>query len=267
MPARQPSGAAGNVLCLGTGDGWPCSDRNHSSYLFECAGTRVLIDCGESVTRSLKARRFDWNALDAIFLSHSHADHIGGLLMLLQGLWLEGRNRPLKIHAPGHVIEPLRQLMRHGYLFDELFGFSLQFQPLHAGKTVKVGGLRLTPYSTSHLEGLWKAFHGRYRVGFDAYSFLIEGGNRRVVHSADLGAPEDLLPLLQKPVDLLLCELAHFMPGEVFTLLRGHAIRQVAFVHLARSFRQRLAPVKRQAARELPGVKCCFPKDGDRLVF
>lgn len=265
MPSRKTSRSSGKVHCLGTGDGWPCADRNHSSYLYELAGTRLLVDCGESVARSLAARKLDGNALTGIVLSHTHADHIGGLPMLLQGLWLEGRSRDLTIRLPGPVIESLRAMLRHGYLFDELFGFKLQFEALRAGQRFRVGALKVTPFPTSHLDGFRRTFRKKYRVGFDAFSFLIEGAGRRIVHSADLGAPEDLLPLLRKPVDLLVCELAHFMPGDLFTTLRGFAIKRAAFVHLARSVRQRLAQVKKQAARRLSGVACSFPGDGDVL--
>lgn len=266
MPARKRPSSTAVVTCLGTGDGWPCAERNHSSYLYELADRRILIDCGESVTRSLAARKFDWDQLDAIVLSHTHFDHLGGLFMLLQGLWLEGRSRDLTVHLPGHAIAPLQQLLRHAYLFADLFNFKLRFSPLHAGRVIKIGEVRVTPFQTSHLDGLHRAFGRRNRkVGFESYAFLVEGAGRRIVHSADLGAPEDLLPLLRKPVDLLVCELAHFMPRDLFSCLCSHTIRQAAFVHVSRNLRRRLGPVKRQVDQLLPGVTCRFPKDGDEL--
>ena len=265
MPPRRTAPAAAQVLCLGTGDGWPCPDRNHSSYLYELGGACILLDCGEAVCRSLTARKFDWNRLDAIILSHTHADHIGGLLMLLQGLWLEGRSRALTIYLPGQAIEPLRQMFRHAYLFEELFGFKLGFEPLQRRHAIRLGGVRITPFPTSHLDGLRRAFGKKYKQSFEAFSFVLEGAGRRIIHSADLGTAEDLLPLLTRPTDLLVCELAHFMPGDLFTTLRGHAVKRAAFVHVARHLRQRLAPVRRLAALRLPDVAISFPKDGDLL--
>jgi len=267
MPERNSKSRPGKVLCLGTGDGWPCPDRNHSSYLYELADACLLIDCGESVSRSLAARKFDWNRLDAIALSHTHADHVGGLLMLLQGLWLEGRSRDLKILLPAQAIKPLRQWLHQAYLFDELFGFKIHFTALQAGEAVQIGNARLTAFSTTHLDGFRRAFQSKYRVGFDAFGFVLEGAGRRLLHSADLGAPEDLFPLLTKPLDLLICELAHFQPAELFTILRGHQIERAAFVHLTRRLRQRLAPVKRLAKQQLRGIKCVFPNDGEWLRF
>lgn len=266
MSLRKPTRATHRVHCLGTGDGWPCAERHHSSYLFELAGACALIDCGESVCRSLAARKFDWHRLDAIVLSHTHADHLGGLFMLLQGLWLEGRTRALTLHLPGHAIEPLQRMLRHGYLFDELLRFKLRFVPLRAERSFKIGGVKFTPFPTSHLDRLRRKFPKVGPVRFEAFSFLLESAGRRIVHSADLGAPADLLPLLRKPVDLLVCELAHFEADELFACLRDHTIRQVAFVHVARRFRARLSKVKRHAKKSLPGVVCVFPEDGEVLT-
>lgn len=266
VPARSSARQPASVTCLGTGDGRPCADRNHSSYLYELGGRVVLIDCGEPAARSLAAIGFDWNRLDAIVLSHTHADHVGGLLMLLQGMWLEGRSRDLVVHLPGHVIEPFRQLIRHAYLFDELFGFELRFEPLKEGCPMNLGRVKLLPFRNSHLDSLERAFGGRHRrVAFESFSFLIEGAGRRIVHSGDLGAPEDLLPLLERPVDLLVCELAHFEPRELFSCLQGRDPAWLACIHVARDVRRRMPAVRREAKRLLPRTVCCFPKDGEVL--
>lgn len=254
-----------SVLCLGTGDGWPNGERNHSSYLYEIAGSTVLIDCGESVCRSLTARKFDWDRIDAILISHTHSDHLSGLFMLLQGLWLDGRTRDLTVHLPGHVIHPLKELLKHAYLFDELFKFNLRFVPLIAGSQIRVGKLRITSFLNTHLEGLRKSFQKKHKLPFESFSFVIAGNGKRVVHSADIGEPKDLEPLLKKPVDLLMCELAHFAPNDLFAALVGQSVQQAAFIHISRAHRGRLAAIKKTAIKQLPGVKTRFPKDGDRL--
>ena len=98
------------------------------------------------------------------------------------------------------------------------------------------GGARVVPFPTTHLQGLQAAFQKNHPVGFESFGFLIEAGRRRIVHSADLGAPEDLRPTLNKRVDLLVCELAHFSAEDLFSYLRGRDIRRVAFVHLAKKY-------------------------------
>ncbi len=60
----------------------------------------------------------------------------------------------------------------------------------------------------------------------------------RIAHSADLGAPQDLAPLLEKPLDLLVCELAHFEPKDLFRYLKGRDIGRIVFIHMARQHRE-----------------------------
>src|ERR1044071_5438278 len=107
-----------SLTCFGVGDGWPCADRNHASFLYRLGRTSLLIDCGEPVDRNLKASGLSYDAVDGIFISHLHADHIGGFFMLMQGFWLEGRKRDLSMHLPGGSVKPLRAMLQPSLLFD-----------------------------------------------------------------------------------------------------------------------------------------------------
>ena len=100
------------LTCLGTGDGRVSVDRGHSAFLYELAGATLLMDCGEPVSRRLKAAGVKADDLDCIFLSHLHCDHSGGLFMLMQGLWLDQRRRNLMLHLPAEGIEPIRNMLR-----------------------------------------------------------------------------------------------------------------------------------------------------------
>ena len=84
----------------------------------------------------------------------------------------------------------------------------------------------------------------KYPAKYEAFCFLLESNETRVAHSADIGALEDLEPLLQKPVDLLVCELAHVKPNELFTFLSNKEIGHVAFTHLSRPYRKNLDELK-----------------------
>jgi ribonuclease BN (tRNA processing enzyme) len=255
------------LKCFGVGDGWPCQDRNHSSFLYRFGKVSILVDCGEPLDRSFKASGLSYDTIDRIFLSHLHADHIGGFFMFMQGLWLEGRKKGLPVHMPGEGIKPISQMLKAAYIFDELLGFRRKFEVLQAGKPVVTKGVRVTPFHSSHLECLRKTFQKKYRQKFEAFSFLIEAGKVRVGHSADLGKPEDLAPLLTKPLDLLVCELAHFKPEELFAYLGKHAIKRIAFVHLPAPLWENLKKTRQLAAKMLPGVQISFPQDQEEIVF
>jgi hypothetical protein len=161
----------------------------------------------------------------------------------------------------------LRGFLRAAFLFNDVLPFRLDLRPLQAGKPVRVRDARVISFPTSHLNGFKRKMPKLHRSDLDAHCFLIESAGRRVGHSADLGAPEDLEPLLVKPLDLLVCEVAHFSPERIFRYLNGRDIRRVVFVHLARRFRENLAATRRLTAKMLPGLPHTFARDGEEIRF
>src|SRR5258706_10702442 len=246
---------------FGVGGGTACAVRNHPAYLYSFGATTLLLDCGEPISRGFKASGLNYDLIDRIFISHLHADHIGGLFMLLQGFWLEKRRKDLHIHLPADSIEPVRQMLRACFLFDELLQFRLTFSPLSGGQAIIQGDVRITPFPTTHLQHLRKSFQSKYPGDYAAYCFLIETPNCRIGHSADLGSPIDLEPLLAKPLDLLVCEVAHFEPRDLFTYLQGREIKRIACTHVARYYWERLEETSRLAHELLPDVTLSFARD------
>ena len=256
-----------SVTCFGTGDGSPCPDRNHAAFLYRFGGSSILLDCGEPIDRYYKASGLSYNAIDGIFISHLHSDHVGGFFMLMQGFWLEKRKRNLPVYLPEYALKPIGEMLKAVLLYPELLRFRLRLLPLREKKSISIGGVRVTPFQTSHLDRLRAQFSQRQRPPIAAYCFLLEAGGRRVAHSSDLGKPEDLEPLLAKPLDLLVCELSHFLPEQLFRYLKGRAIKQIAFVHLLRPLRENLSHTRRLAAKMLPGIPHSFPNDLEEICF
>ncbi|MDB6021142.1 MAG: Beta-lactamase domain protein [Pedosphaera sp.] len=250
---------------FGVGDGWPCADRNHAAFLYRFGDVSLLLDCGEPISRSYKASGLDYDLIDRIFISHLHSDHIAGFFMLMQGFWLEQRKKDLPVSMPADGIKPFAQLLNAGLIFKELLQFRLKFEALKTGKPVMTGDVRVTPYPSTHLEQLRRAFQKRYPQDFAAYCFLIEHGKLRIGHSADIGCPEDLEPLLRKPLDLLVCELAHFQAEDLFLYLQSRQIKRILFMHVARPYWEDLKKTQRLAAKMLPNIPCTFIKDNQEI--
>jgi len=254
-----------SLKCFGTADGSPSADRNHSSFLYRFGSTMVLVDCGEGISRSYKASGLSYDAIDAIFLSHMHADHMGGFFMLVQGLWLEGRRKSLPIYLPQYAVVPMKQMLKTALIFERLLRFPMQMLGLQEGAKNVVRSARVTAFPTSHLEGLRKKFQKADSRSFSAYCFLLEHKKLRIGHSADLGRPEDLEALFEKPLDLLVCELAHFSPESILAYLKGKAVKRVAFVHLTEAHRQKIAAIRKLAQEMIPNVELLFPNDGEEI--
>src|SRR5262249_28337441 len=137
-----------SVTCFGTGDGLPSADRNHAAFLYRLGQASILIDCGEAMDASYKASGLSYDLIDAIFISHFHSDHFGGLFMFLQGLWLEGRTKPLSIYLPAKAIKSLRAMLDTAFLFPEAIPCRLHWKPLSAGKPISIRETRITPFRT-----------------------------------------------------------------------------------------------------------------------
>jgi ribonuclease BN (tRNA processing enzyme) len=256
------------ITFLGTADGVPSPARFHASLLLRLAGRTVLLDCGEPCSHTLKRLGADLTGLEAVIVTHTHSDHVAGLPMLLQAMWLARRTRPLAVHLPRHAIEPLRTWLRCCYLFEEQFKFRVHWRALTDKTAVRIGPVRIRARRTTHLDATRRRFARKYpRVGFDSFSLLIEGGGKRAVYSADLGRPRDLAPLLDKPVDLLIVELSHFHPRDLFDFLRERPIRRVALTHLGHQARAQLGLVRRLAARALKPSRVSFPRERAALEF
>lgn len=255
-----------SVKCFGVGDGVPNVDRSHSSYLYSFGEVRVLIDCGEPVSRSLKASGLSFDGIDRLLISHLHSDHFGGLFMLLQSFWLDQRRKDLIVHLPEDGIPALQQMLRAAYLFEELMPFKIHFQPLRNAEAISSGAVAVKPYPTTHLDRLKQKFQSKYPGRYEAFCFLLEAAGRRVAHSCDLGAPEDLAPLLAEPVDLLVCEVSHFEPQALFDYLSRHRLKRLALVHIARWQWEQRDKIREAARKTLPGVEVLVPRDQEQIV-
>lgn len=255
---------ADSIAFLGTSDGLPSPDRFHASLLLKLGDQTILLDCGEPCSHSLKRLGIDLNAIDAVIVTHTHSDHIAGLPMLIQSMWLEQRARPLPIWLPTHAIRPLQTWLDHCYLFDAQLCFPIQWRELSEKSQPQVGKVRVRPFRTSHLDTTRDQYLKQHpAVGFDAFCLLIEGGGKRVGYSGDLGAAVDLKPLLEKPLDLLVVELAHFHPEKLFDVLRAREVHHVAITHMARIVRENFEKVQAMPAEAFKSRKVSFPRDGD----
>ena len=251
------------VICLGVGDGLASTGRNHSAFLYRLAGTMLLVDCGEPVGRSYQATGLGPDAIDAILLSHLHFDHLGGFFMLLQGLKLEGRSRELPVYLPKWGLEPVRNLVNAALFQEHRATFPLTFHTWTHGEAVPLGDAIVTPLRTGHMARMEEALTDLPKEAFDCFAFRIEAAGKRIGHSSDIGSPEDLVPLLEDPTDLLICELAHFAPSDLYAFLYKKSVRQLALVHLSRELWAQRESVLTEARTALPGVEIVLPNDGD----
>jgi ribonuclease BN (tRNA processing enzyme) len=90
------------IVLLGTKGGpairpggpWP------TSTLLELGGRRIVVDCGLGVTRGVTDAGLSLKALDLIFITHLHSDHVLELGPLIHTAWTAGLATPVKLFGP-----------------------------------------------------------------------------------------------------------------------------------------------------------------------
>ncbi|MBA3420823.1 MAG: ribonuclease Z [Thermoleophilaceae bacterium] len=133
------------VLFLGTAGSAPTRGRGLPSTLVRCGGEQLLFDCGEGTQRQL-LRSGGLVALDAVFITHFHADHFLGLPGMLKTFSLQGRDAPLAVHGPPGLKA----------LFDALrpvigrVTYDLSLVEVEAGTPVPGAGYTVTSFGVAH---------------------------------------------------------------------------------------------------------------------
>lgn len=89
-----------DICLLGTGGMMPMPSRFLTSMLARLNGRLMLIDCGEGTQVTMKMLGWGFKAIDAICITHFHADHISGLPGLLLTIGNAGRTEPLTMIGP-----------------------------------------------------------------------------------------------------------------------------------------------------------------------
>lgn len=83
----------------------PLPHRHLTSMLLRREGDLFLFDAGEGTQVSLRRLNLRWKKISAIFISHTHADHVTGLPGLLMLSSQVDRDEPLYIYGPPRIAE------------------------------------------------------------------------------------------------------------------------------------------------------------------
>jgi ribonuclease BN (tRNA processing enzyme) len=106
------------ITLLGTGGPRPDPMRQGPATLVQASRLSLLFDAGRGVATQLAKAGVRVDELDAVFITHHHFDHIGGLADLIMAAWNHGRSRPLPIFGPLGTDEIIDAMLDQVYARD-----------------------------------------------------------------------------------------------------------------------------------------------------
>ena len=176
------------VGCSGSAPG-PASPA--SCYLVEHEGFRLLLDLGSGAFGSLQALA-DPETIDAVFLSHLHADHCLDVAPFVVWHRYSGRasGRRIPMYAPAGADRRLALAYDgDGAALTDVFDFSV----------VTPGSFAIGPFAVET---------ARTAHPVECHAIRLTAAGRSLVYTGDTG-PSDRIVDLARGADVLLAEAAH----------------------------------------------------------
>lgn len=186
------------LTVIGCSGSFPGPTGPASCYLLEAGGHRVLLDLGNGALGVL-ATYLDIYAVDAVLLSHLHADHCFDLASYyVARRYHPGGGRPrIPVYGPPGVAT--RMAGAYGVERPEGMTQEFDFHEWSGGVTHAVGPLRITVARVAH--------------PVPCFAMRVEHEGRVLVYSGDTGPCEALVDL-SRDADLLLSEASNQEGGD-----------------------------------------------------
>ena len=220
------------IIVLGSAAGDPSPERGSSSYILHAGNQLYQFDAGEGCSVAIKRQKIDHSKIAAVIISHTHPDHISGIFMEIQMMYLAKRKEPLPIYLPSEAKEPLERFMQATYLFKEKMGFDITVNAIQPDPFFRDDNLTIYARVNNHLND-YKQYidRGKYSNKLQSYSFVIKTGNKKIIYSGDIGSVEDYADLLDN-CDLLITEGLHADPERLMDEVGSHGVKNLVITHL-----------------------------------
>jgi 3',5'-cyclic-nucleotide phosphodiesterase len=128
----------------------------------------ILLDAGTGIT-NLDLDQLV--AIDHVFLTHAHLDHVAGLALLVDTV-LGRRSGPVTVHASQQVIGSLKKHLFNWALWPDFATIPsadnpvLRWAPFEPGATIAIDGRVITSYPVDHTAGSVAYFAHQEKSGF-----------------------------------------------------------------------------------------------------
>jgi ribonuclease BN (tRNA processing enzyme) len=232
------------VVLLGTGGPRPDPQRNATTTLIRLREENILFDAGRGVVLQLVRAGVPLNAVNPVFITHHHFDHIGDLYDVMLASWMYGRKDALRIYGPPETQRIVDALLTQVYDKDwqwrsagePSFGGwkPILVEDVAPGLVLDTGRWKVTADVVVHGDGL--GFAPAFLRRWMCYGYRFEAEGKVIVISGDTIACEGI-DRLARDADVLVhcCYMAsaeieneHFRRVAQHTLAAGDTVGKIA---------------------------------------
>ncbi len=269
------------IYTLGTGHGNSTVSRFNSSTAYEAAdGTIYLVDCGAPCEALLRRKGLDIGNVRALFVTHMHVDHTGGLSMLCAQVnkYPKRRTLPFSIHLPeASAIDGFKAWF--SAIHENAEHPWLDFHATEMGAVYSDDNIEVSAIRTRHLY----TNTSRSSSVSDgepcscSYVLYFKKEGIRVIHTGDLCHDFSDFPAEAQTThfDVCVCEATHYKPEDSLETLRTADIGRLIFAHIGERWQLRVmgawetVNVEKELLAyytDLP-YPVCVAHDGDEFLF
>ena len=138
---------------VGCGDAFGSGGRFNTCFHLVGKKINALIDCGATSLVAMNKLAINLSDINTIFLTHFHADHVGGLpFFLLELHYVLKRQRGLTVAGPPSLKSRYGEIMETAFPGTKTveWSFPLTLSEMEIGKRNEIGNLRITPFHVVH---------------------------------------------------------------------------------------------------------------------
>ena len=250
------------ITFLGTCSGTePMPNRHHSSVIFEINDRYYWFDAGENCSHKAYTSGVDVSHVRAVFISHMHVDHIGGLANLMSVIRKVHRvtgvpqinDNCYDIFVPSlKTLNSVKDVA--GIPTAPCKGVNAIEHEISDGLLFEDENIRVTALHNTHLKETGEK-------GWHAYSFLIEAEGKRIVFSGDVGYVEELEPYVADGCDALIMETGHHAVSKVCEYVSARSVGKLYFTHHGREILRDVEAAEQLIATYGIDAKICHDDD------